>query len=76
MTSMQDIVLTPEQTSILNGTFKPLTVVDANGFVVGRVIQGHFTKKQIEEAERIRNSDGPWYTTKEVLTHLKSLEVQ
>jgi hypothetical protein len=35
-----------------------------------------FTPEEIAEAERAANSPGPWYTTKEVLEYLKSLETE
>jgi hypothetical protein len=71
--AMQEIILSAEQTSVLNHTLEKVTVLDANGFVVGIVARGCFTKEDIEEAKQALKSDGPWHTTSEVLAHLKSL---
>jgi hypothetical protein len=78
---MSEIILTPEQAAIVGSMDKPLRVYNPDGSVVGwlsrsRLIvpkQSPFTPEEIAAAEKESESVGPWYTTQEVLDHLRSL---
>jgi hypothetical protein len=50
-----------------------IEVRDRNGNHLGYVTRS-FTPEEIEEAKRGLASSGPWYTTQQVLDHLRSLE--
>ena len=80
---MTQIILTPEQAAILSAADSPIVLRDPNGVVVGFVARRGqfatpkvplFTPEEIAEAERDLDSEGPWYTTKEVLESLRESE--
>ena len=80
---MTHIILTPEQAAVLAASNQPVPVVAPNGRCVGWVSpamnfvvpkENPFTPEEIAEAERRIDSPGPWYTTQEVLEHLRSLD--
>jgi hypothetical protein len=80
---MTQIVLTAEQDGLLEAACEPVPVCRPDGSVAGfvsprkKVItpkEPMFTPEEIAEAERRMHSSGPWYTTKQVLEHLRSLE--
>ena len=70
---MVQIALTEEQLKALDDSKGNAVLVNAAGHPVGYV-SPIFSEAQIAEAERRARSDGPWYTTREVLDHLTSLE--
>jgi hypothetical protein len=77
---MTQIILNSEQAAILAGASEPVCVRLPDGAIAGFLKRDItpkeplFTPEEIAEAERRAHSSGPWYTTKEVLEHLKSLE--
>lgn len=80
---MSQIILTPEQVGIFAQANFPIAICHPNGTTVayisraGNVYSGvapTFTPEEIAAAEQILKSDGPWYSTQEVLDHLRTLE--
>ena len=80
---MTQIVLTPEQLSILASAKNLVAICRPDGSFVGWVSpttnfiipnECPFTPEEIAAAETAAQSPGPWYTTREVLDHLRSLE--
>ena len=74
------VSLVTEQGRLL-GSFSPAAVRHADGRIIGSAKADNptpkeplFTPEEIAEAECRIDSLGPWYTTKEVLEHLKSLD--
>jgi hypothetical protein len=80
---MTQITLTPEQAQILSVGDPPIVLRGPDGKVMGYVARSGsfvtpkeplFTPEEIAEAEKGLDSDGPWYTTKEVLESLRESE--
>jgi hypothetical protein len=78
---MADLIITHEQARLLAGASFPIAIRDPDGKLMGYVSASDvpqkphgFTPEQIAEARRRADSDGPWYTTQQVLEHLRSLE--
>ncbi len=80
---MTQIVLTNEQEGILAAACEPVAVRRPDGSIAGFVSpkpkavtpkEPLFTPEEIAEAERRIDSPGPWYTIKDVLEHLRSME--
>lgn len=69
---MKHVILTDEQARVLAATQGEVELRNAQGEVVARAQCG-FTKEDIEEVLKLRDSDGPYYTTEQVLAHLHSL---
>lgn len=80
---MTQIILTPEQAAVLASTTESIAVCRPDGsiaaiiprksrFIVPDVCP--FTAEEIAAAERESESSGPWYSTQEVLDHLRSLD--
>ena len=73
---MTKIVLTAEQMKLLQDAEKFVTFCRPDGTIAGVMSitpkKSLFSPEEIAEAERIGKSDGPWYTTKEVLEHLQA----
>jgi hypothetical protein len=72
---MPHIVLSEEQAKVVASALQPIQVRDAKGTVLG-VIPSIWTDEDIAEAKRRLASNGPWYTTEQVLAHLRSLETK
>jgi hypothetical protein len=72
---MPHIVLSEEQAKVVASALQPVQVRDAKGTVLG-VIPSIWTEEDIAEAKRRLASNGPWYTTEQVLAHLRSLETK
>jgi hypothetical protein len=70
---MTDIRLDEEQAAVVAKALEPVRVCAPNGDVLG-FIKPAFTAADIAEAKRRSMSEGPWYTTKQVLEHLHELE--
>ena len=71
---MTKITLTEQQASLLaaaNGG--DIILINSEGKRLGIVQQPVFTDQEVAEAERRANSGGPWYSTEQVLAHLRSL---
>jgi hypothetical protein len=80
---MNEIVLTAEQASILSSSEGPVAIRRPDGTYIGWVSPKAnfivpdacpFTPEEIAAAESRADGPGPWYTTEQVLEHLKSLE--
>ena len=70
---MPQIVLNEEQAKVVATSLQPVQVRDAQGNLLG-TIPPIWTEEDIAEAKRVLASNGPWYTTEQVLAHLRSLE--
>lgn len=81
---MERIILDDELRGKLLSLTRPLELCDETGKVVAQVwpvfdpaeYEELVPEINDEELERRANSEGPWYTTAEVLEHLKKLESQ
>lgn len=82
---MSEIVLSPEQMEVLGSSAGLVAIRRPDGSFVGWISpttkfiipeECPFTPEEIAEAEARANGPGPWYTTKEVLEHLRSLETE
>jgi hypothetical protein len=79
---MTQIMLNSEQAAVFANASEPVCVCLPNGTIAGFLKRDItpkeplFTPQEIAEAERRANAPGRWYTTKEVLERLKSLEKQ
>jgi hypothetical protein len=79
---MTRIVLTPEQTAILDAAVEPVRICYPDGSIAGWISSTMnlpprnpgFTAAQIAEAEQGLESDGRWQTTEEVLETLRKTE--
>lgn len=80
---MSQIVLTPEQLSVLASAKNLVAICRPDGSFVGWVSPATnfiipkecpFTPEEVAAAEKEADSPGPWLTTREVLEHLRSLE--
>jgi hypothetical protein len=73
---MVSFTLTPEQEKILDSGGYPIAICRPNGRLCGFVsTKNLFTPEEIAEAERdLDDPNMKWFTTREVLEHLRSLE--
>lgn len=71
---MAHITLSEEQTQALTASLEPIEIRDAYGRVLA-VVPPVWTREDIEEAKRrLADPNTKWYTTEQVLAHLRSLE--
>jgi hypothetical protein len=70
---MIKIVLNDEQAKAVEEAAGPVEIRDLRGTLVGYVAR-RLNDAQIQDAKRRLNSDGPWYSTEQVVNHLQSLE--
>jgi hypothetical protein len=72
---MVQLILNDDQARVIRESVEPVEIVDRTGNRIGILKRGHqWTPEELAEAERRARSDGPWYSTQEVLDHLNSLE--
>jgi len=77
---MTQLVLTPEQASLVSQTQGKLPIYLPDGRVAGYLSRiaptdrPVFTPDEIAAARRAADSPGPWYTTQQVLDHLRTLD--
>jgi len=79
---MTEIILNTEQARIVEGATDAVVVRDGSGKLLGTIVPVAAkppnlrtrSTHQIEELESRLDSNGPWYTTEQVLEHLDSLE--
>jgi hypothetical protein len=80
---MSQITLTSEQAGVLSQGNYPIAIRHPDGTTVayltraGNLYSGsgpEFSATEIAAAEEALKSNGPWYSTQEVLDHLRSLE--
>jgi hypothetical protein len=71
---MPEIVLTDDQARVVTEALKPVCVKDSKGNVIG-TITPIWSEKDIAEAKKVlaEKDQRKWYTTQEVLSHLRSL---
>jgi hypothetical protein len=67
---MVHIVLNDEQARVVASALQPVQVRDSQGNVLG-ILPPIWTEEDIVEAKRILASSEPWYTTEQVLAHLR-----
>jgi hypothetical protein len=70
---MTRITISHEQAKLINKAEDDIVLVDPSGNEIGLVSRPTFTREDIEDALKRANSGGPWYTTAEVLAHLRAL---
>jgi hypothetical protein len=70
---MIEIVLTDEQAKVVAGALQPVQVRDGRGNLLG-TIAPRWTEQDIKEAKESLATNTTWYTTEQVLAHLRSLE--
>jgi len=77
---MPEIVLSDQQASVLQAASGPVALRRPDGTFVGwgsRYVvtsTSPFTAEEIAAAESAAHGPGPWFTTQEVLDHLRSLD--
>ena len=78
---MTQLVLTPEQASLVSQTPGTLPIYLPDGSVAGylsRLAPGHdrpvFTPEEVAAARRAADSPGPWYSTQQVIDRLRTLK--
>jgi hypothetical protein len=69
---MTRIILSDEQTKVVAAALEPVPVCDSRGYVLG-YLNPVWTKEDVVEAKKTLAADEPWYTTEQVLEHLRSL---
>ena len=72
---MTQIVLSDEQAQAVQEATGAIELRDREGRLLG-YIRRPLTKERIAELRRRAESEGPWYTTEQVLQHLASLDGQ
>jgi hypothetical protein len=70
---MAQIILNDEQAKAVQAANGALELRDSRGNLLGYV-SPPISSAEIGEALRRLHSDGPWYTTQQVLDRLKSVE--
>ena len=70
---MTQIVLSDDQAQTVQAATGAVEIRDRRGKLLGYVAPPP-NDAEIAEAKRRLASDGPWYTTQQVMEHLKSLE--
>jgi len=70
---MTQIILSDDQTRTVQAATGAVEVRDARGNLLGYMSPPP-SDEEIAVAKRRLESEGPWYTTEQVLDHLKSLE--
>jgi hypothetical protein len=72
---MAHITIDDQQARIVLESTDQIEVRDRRGNRLGYVARS-FSAEEIAEAQQRLASGGPWYTTQQVLDHLRSLETQ
>ena len=70
---MVQVVLTKEQAERIASADEGVELLDEEGRSLGIVTRG-YSPEELKLAQERARSEGPWYTTEEVLEHLKTLE--
>ena len=70
---MTEIILSADQIQAVVGATDAVELRDDQGILLGYVARPP-SDKEISEARRRLETDGPWHTTEQVLKHLDSLE--
>ena len=78
---MAELFVTDEQARIICGADAAIPIRDSEGKVIGHAISvtsesgsSVLTEEQVTEAEKRLDSDGHWYSTAQVLDHLRGLD--
>ena len=77
-----ELVVDDEQARLIVESGAPIAIRDQRGRVLGRFVRESseehqsriWSAERIQELEQRLDSDGPWYSTPEVLDHLRTLE--
>lgn len=73
---MPHIVLNAEQLAIIATSLDPIEIRDNYGTVLAMVAP-HWTREDIERAkEMLADPNTKWFTSEQVMAHLRSLEKQ
>lgn len=68
------LILDDNQAKLVRHSAEPVELIDQTGNRIGILPRpDEWTPQELAETERLADSDGPWYTTAEVLDHLKTL---
>jgi len=70
---MVQVVLSREQAEQIARAREGVELLDEKGHSLGVVTRG-YSAEELKLAQERARSDGPWYTTAEVLEHLRTLE--
>jgi len=70
---MTSVVLNAEQAKVVREATETIELRDSKGDLLGYVSPS-LDADVIAEAKRRVDSDGPWFSTQQVLDHLRSLE--
>jgi hypothetical protein len=73
---MVQIVVDATSAGQIQGSKGPVEILGPEGVHLGYVRRSLHSPEEIQEALRRSNDGGPWYTTEQVLAHLRSLEGQ
>jgi hypothetical protein len=73
---MFEIIVDDEQARVIGQTRAPIPIRDRAGQLVGLAVPSKScsTAARVAEAETRLDMDGPWWTTEQVLNHLRSLK--
>lgn len=72
---MTRVILNDDQARAVRGASDTVELLDQSGVLIGYVAQqAQSSPEEIAEARRRMNSDGPWLTTRELLSRLNALE--
>ena len=78
---MAQLIVTDEQARLISESDTTIPICDGRGRVIGHAVglavqtrSAVLTSRQIAEAEKRLESDGPWFTTSQVMDHLRRLE--
>lgn len=80
---MDELIVTDEQARIISGAEVAIPIRDSAGKVIGHAIgvtsvsrSSVLTPDQVAAAEERLDNDGAWYTTAQVLDHLRGLDAK
>jgi hypothetical protein len=71
---MVQIVVDAGQAKQILESEEPVEILGPGGRHLGFVRRRLFTPEEVRDAVQRADDGGPWYTTEEVLAHLRSLE--
>ncbi len=71
---MPQVILDETQAAIVRDSDEPVEIIDRDGKWLG-VVAGRFNRCDLEEARQRALSAGPWHPTREILDHLRALDV-
>lgn len=69
---MVQLVVDDDQAQLIRESSEPIEIVDRTRSRIG-ILDRDWTPEELAETERLARSDGPWYTTQEVVAYLGSI---